>query len=123
MNEEILIKIDEEIAALLAEVARLQAARKALRGGSGMMGPTLTRAKDEPPTRRAPKGALEAAMLKTLKAHPGLTNQEIRGQLAKDGYRFALSSLHVGKRLMALVEAKKLTVKLDGALRRYHAAK
>lgn len=120
MNDEILLKIDEQIAHHLAEVARLQAARKALSGRNGVAAPAGPK---KAPARRAPPHALEDAVEKLLAAKPGQTNGEIRKALAKDGYEFALTPLHVGKRLSALVEEKHLRVKLDGNLRRYYPVK
>lgn len=125
-TEAIIAQIDGEIAAKLAEVAKLQAARKALKGGvTGSNGTTPDPApkKARKSKERAPTGALEEAMQQALKAKPGMTNGEIRAALEKDGYKWSLSPLHVGKRLTGLLEGKKITAKPDGHLRRYYPVK
>jgi hypothetical protein len=144
MNDAIIAQLDKEIAAIKGRLHALEAMRKArtlfLNGDANTKVGALVAAVTglPPPTgvydalmkrqaaeakERAPKGALEEAMLKAIAAKPGLTNGEVRAALKKSGYKYALGSLYVGKRLVRLVEAKRLTVKLDGSERRYYPVK
>jgi hypothetical protein len=108
MNERLIAEIDKEIAAKRKDLEALTRARAALAGSNGTS-PRRSPAKAAPNGRkRAPRGYLEEQMIKVLKAEPGLTNGDVRARLTKASYPYSLSALHVGKRLMALADAKKL---------------
>lgn len=123
MKIDLIAQIDQQIAEYEAELKKLKTARAALSGGNGMTAARVSTAGANGKARRAPPGHLEDEMEKVIKAHPGLTNGDVRARLTKAGYAYSLTPLHVGKRLSALVDGKRLTVKLDGNLRRYHPAK
>jgi hypothetical protein len=126
MNAQLIAQLDKEISATRAQLQALETARKALAGVNGTSpAPSAPRAANATgaPQKRAPAGYLEDAMEKAIKAKPGLTNGDVRKTLEKSGYAFSLTPLHIGKRLSAMVEEKRLSLKLDGNKRRYFPAK
>jgi len=122
MSSSLIAELQKEIAAAEESARRLPALKAALAALTGSNGGAAPQ-KPGPKARRAPPGHLEDEMEKVIKAHPGLTNLEVRTRLEKGGYAYSLSSLHVGKRLSGMVDDKRLTVKLDGNKRRYYPAK
>jgi hypothetical protein len=124
MKNDLVAQIDAQLAYHEAEAKKLRAARALLAGRNGAPPAAAPRAGGPgKPVKRAPPGHLEDEMEKVIRAKPGQTNQQVRAALAKAAYAYALTPLHVGKRLSAMVDDKRLTVKLDGNLRRYHPAK
>jgi len=127
MKSDLITEIDRQIAVHETELRKLRTARTALSGLNGTPA-SIPRGKSggyliKIPAKRAPAGHLESEMEKAIRAKPGQTNQQVRAVLTKAGYPYSLSPLHVGKRLSALVDDKRLRVALDGNLRRYHPAK
>jgi hypothetical protein len=122
MNTKLVKQIEAEIEQRELELAALRAALKVFTAPA-VPSPSTNGEKPTEDRQRAPKGALEEAMVKAIAAKPGLSNGELRTRLKKDGYAWSLTPLHVGKRLSALVSEKRLTVQLDGNARRYFPVK
>ncbi len=123
MKNDLVAEIDRQIAHHEAALAKLRTARNALAGLNGTAEQVSPAGKKPGERRRAPPGALEDAMEKAIRAKPGMVNGEVGAAIVKAGYAFPVTSLHRGKRLSAMVDEKRLTVKLDGNLRRYYPAK
>lgn len=63
----------------------------------------------ELPRGKAPAGTLDNAILEAFRRsdHP-MNNTQVRETLKRDGYRYSLKPIHVGKALARLHGAKKL---------------
>lgn len=87
-----LAKMNQEVRRLEIELAKAKAIRNAIEK-----------------TVKAPKGTLREHILKVLsKANRPLKNGDIRALLAKSGYEYSLSPLHVTKKLIGLHAEKKV---------------
>jgi hypothetical protein len=122
MNTALIAQLEQELARLRREAEGIETALNALRPVK-VSAPKVNGARPATGSKKAPPGALEDAMDKAIRAKPGLTNGEVRSALAKAGYAYSLTPLHVGKRLSAMVAEKRLSMKLDGNKRRYHPTK
>lgn len=122
MNEDIIARIDQEIAQKRNEITALEAAKKALGGKSAALaspkGPKPAKGKE-----RAPAGSLEKAVEAILAKKSGQTNGEIRDALKKNGYEWSTTPAYVGKRLVKMTTAKRLEMKFEKGERRYYLAK
>lgn len=117
MNDDTRQMMQETLAKIKDDIARLEAVKGAMQAALAAM-PVPARAVG-PRGPRAPKGALEEALRGALKGKGGLVNREIREKLKKVGYKFSLDPLHVGKTLAAMVDAKELAIAHDGTRREY----
>lgn len=122
MNSTLIAQLEQELARLRREAGAIETALNALRPIK-LAAPLPNGSKPATPSKKAPPGALEDAIEKALKAKPGLTNGEVRAALSKANYAYSLTPLHVGKRLVAMVEETRLKMKPDGNKRRYYPAK
>jgi hypothetical protein len=122
MNENIRKQIAAEIALKRSELKALETAFTALGGVNGTK-PAPAAGKPVAAKDRAPDGALESAMLGAIEAKPGMTTAELVKKLRGGGYKWSLSPLYVGKRLTKLADKKKVEIKMDKHLRRFHPAK
>lgn len=68
--------------------------------------------------KRAPKGALAAAIMEAVKAGP-LTNGAVRAKITQDGYAWSLNRLHISKALQKLVKEKRLATEGPASNRSY----
>ncbi len=117
MNDDTKQMMQETLAKISAEIARLQAVENTLRAALSQQAvKTAPRAIRGP---RAPSGALEQAIREALKGRGGLVNREIRAKLVKAKYPYSLDPLHIGKALAAMAEAKELKLALKGNRREY----
>jgi hypothetical protein len=111
-----LTELDKEIALTEQRLATLKKVREMLAKLEGApAAPTVAKEAKSSSSKvngaRAPKGALEAAILAAVEGGGGLVNREVRAKVKQSGYKFSLSPLHVGKTLTRMVQAKALSVK------------
>lgn len=121
MTDAIVAQLDKEIATTETRLAALRTARAALSEGAG---PDARPAKAATPQKRAPQGHLEQAIKAALAGNTkGLPNGDLRAKLAKEGYAFSLTPLHVGKTLTRMVGDKELVADKSGTRPVYRVAK
>lgn len=123
MKSDIIAQLDAEIRHAEKDLASLQKARSALVGPETQPKAVAVVAIKAKGGKRAPPGYLEQEMEKLVEANPGITSKGMVEKLKSIDYPYAASRLHVGKRLSAMVNAKRLGVRLDGNERHYRIKK